>query len=204
MKKKSFLLPVFRKYIPADFEKWMEQLASEGWNIDKLSTFSVFRLTFHKTEPKRYRYVFDMCFNSLKLKDYKQTYEQFGWEYVGRFNANTFLWRKEYTDVRPESFTDYESLTKRNRRVRNAVIAVFIMSAIAILTLLTGIIVCALVDTTEKILPLACVTALVIPLSTYLFRVMHKLNARGAEREGRRKGRGGPRDRGARHRGKTD
>jgi hypothetical protein len=177
MKTKSFWLPAFRMFIPAGFEAWMEQLASEGWNIDKLKTFSVFRMTFRKTEPKRYRYVYDMHFRVRMYKDYMQTYEQFGWEYVGRLNANTFLWRREYTDERPESFTDSESLIKRNMRVRNAVIAVFAMMLVSILAMLTGIAVCALSGETEAILPLACVAALIAPLSLYLYWIIRKISA---------------------------
>ncbi|MDR3209304.1 MAG: DUF2812 domain-containing protein [Oscillospiraceae bacterium] len=106
MNTKSYLLPVFRKFIPADLENWIEKMALEGWNLEKLNTFSVFLLTFKKTEPKQYRYVYDLNILGVgKLKGYKHTYEQFGWEYVGRFNANTYLWRKEYTGERPESFT---------------------------------------------------------------------------------------------------
>jgi len=178
MIKKSYWLPIFRKFIPADLESWIESLASEGWNIDKLGMFSVFRLTFQKTGPKRYRYVFDMNLSaSYRHKEYRQIYEQFGWEYVGRFNANSYLWRKEYTDERPESFTDMESLKNRNKRVRNAVLAAFILMLISIFALTAGIIICALVGKTEKILPLACVIVFVIPLSVYLYWVIRKMNA---------------------------
>lgn len=41
--------------------------------------------------------------------------------------ASCFIWRKEYTDICPESFTDKESTIKRNKRVRNAVIAAFVL-----------------------------------------------------------------------------
>jgi len=178
MIKKFYWLPVFRKFIPADLETWMENLASEGWNIDKLGMFSILRLTFQKTEPKRYRYVFDMNFStSYRHEEYRQTYEQFGWEYVGRFNANTFLWRKEYADERPESFTDIESLKNRNKRVRNSVTAAFILALISVFALAAGIFVCAFVGKIEKIPPLACAFAFAIPLSVYLHRVIRKLNA---------------------------
>lgn len=70
-------------------------------------------------------------------KDYKSTYEQFDWEFVGQM-ASCFLWRKEYTNKRPESFTSIESLEKRNKQVVSAVSVSFIMflllSIIAIAT----------------------------------------------------------------------
>ena len=177
MTTKSFWFPVFRKFIPADFEAWMEKLAYDGWNIDKIDMFSVLRFTFHKAEPKQYRYVFDMKFNTYKHKDYRKTYEQFGWEFVGRFNANTFLWRREYTAERPESFTDRESLIQRNKRVRNAMIGAFVLSLAAILALITGIVLCAVYDKMNKILPLTFVALLVTPLSVYLYWAIRKVNA---------------------------
>lgn len=178
MNTKSFWMPLFTKLIPADFETWAEQLALAGWNIGKLKTFSVFRLTFHKTEPKRFRYVYDLNIPAaLKFNDYKQTYEQFGWEYVGCFNANTYLWRKEYTGERPESFTDIESILNRNKRVRNAVAVVFAFSILVFLAFLAGIIVGAVSRKIEIIPPLACGLALVSLEGAYLFWVIRKINA---------------------------
>ena len=85
-------------------------------------------MTFHKTEPKRYRYVFDL--NAFPRKEYTATYEQFGWEFMGQM-ASCFIWRKEYPGQRPESFTDQDSLTRRNKRVRNAVLACFLVALLA-------------------------------------------------------------------------
>lgn len=41
--------------------------------------------------------------------------------------ASCFLWRKEYSGERPESFTDMQSLKRRNERVRNAVMVSFVL-----------------------------------------------------------------------------
>ncbi|MDR0896249.1 MAG: DUF2812 domain-containing protein [Oscillospiraceae bacterium] len=117
MNKKTVILPAFRHVVPSDFEAMMEKYALEGWNVDVLNPINSMYITFHKTEPKKYRYVFDL--NLRPTKDYRQTYEQFGWALVGNLSS-CFIWRKAYTDVRPESFTDRESLMRRNLRVRNA------------------------------------------------------------------------------------
>lgn len=74
-------------------------------------------MTLRRGEPRRYRYVYDM--QAIPGKDYKATYEQFGWEFVGQM-ASAFIWRKEYTQERSESFSDKESLEKRNWRVMYA------------------------------------------------------------------------------------
>ncbi|MEI6100207.1 MAG: DUF2812 domain-containing protein, partial [Eubacteriales bacterium] len=50
---------------------------------------------------------------------YQQTYEQFGWEFVGQM-ASAFIWRREYEGERPEAFTDSESLEKRTTRTAGA------------------------------------------------------------------------------------
>lgn len=85
-------------------------------------------MTFTKTESKRYRYVFDL--NAFPTKEYKSIYEQLGWVFVGKM-ASFFIWRKEYSSSRPESFTDRESLIKRNQQVINALTACFAVMIIA-------------------------------------------------------------------------
>ncbi|MDR2606590.1 MAG: DUF2812 domain-containing protein [Oscillospiraceae bacterium] len=120
MNKKTILLPVFRYVVPADFEETMERYALDGWTVDKLHRYNSLFITLRKTEPKKYRYVFDL--NIHPTTDYHRIYEQFGWEFVGQMSS-CFIWRKEYADIRPESFTDSDSLVRRNMRVRNAVAA---------------------------------------------------------------------------------
>lgn len=122
MEKKTVWFSMLKKVVPADYEDWLESLALEGWNIEKINQFSSIKIDFVKTEPRKYRYVFDL--NAFPNKDYQNIYTQFGWELVGNM-ASCFIWRKEYTNICPESFIDKESTIKRNKRVRNAVIAAF-------------------------------------------------------------------------------
>ena len=135
MNKKTVWFPAFRKVVPADFEEWLEGLAREGWNVDKLGSFGAFRIKFNGSEPRMYRYVFDL--NVYPKNDYRQTYEQFGWEYVGRMSS-CFVWRKEYADIRPESFTDRESLIQRNKRMKNAYTVILILMLATSVALLAG------------------------------------------------------------------
>ena len=172
MIKKSEWFSIFRKVVPADFEDWLETLASQGWNIDKIGQFSSIKMTFAKTDPKQYRYVFDL--NAFPGKDYINTYEQFGWEFVGQ-TASCFVWRKEYTDSRPESFTDKESLIGRNKRVKNAVSIAFAMLLIGIVASLVGIGVHIYRGNTEKILELSLETLLIAVLAVYLGWVVNKI-----------------------------
>lgn len=172
MMKKSKWFSIFRKVVPADFENWLETLASQGWNIDKIGQFSSIKMTFVKTDPKQYRYVFDL--NAFPGKDYINTYKQFGWEFVGQ-TSSCFVWRKEYTDSRPESFTDKESLIGRNRRVKNAVSIVFVMLLIGIAASLVGIGVHIYRGNAERILELSLGTLLLAVSAAYIGWVVKKI-----------------------------
>ncbi len=122
--KKAIWFSAFKNIVPADYEKWLEDLALQGWHVDRIGQWSSMRMTFKRGKPKQYRYVYDI--QASPKKDYKTAYEQFGWELVGQM-ASVFIWRKEYTKERPESFSDQESLEKRSKRDIAAASVAFIM-----------------------------------------------------------------------------
>lgn len=163
--RKTVWFSMFRRMVPADYEQWLEELAREGWNVEKIGQFGSICMTFRKTEPKQYRYVFDL--NAFPNNDYRSMYEQFGWEYAGRMSS-CFVWRKEYTGERPESFTDKESLVKRNRRVLAAVAVCFAAFVLACLILLAGIGLCLWRGRTEKLWGLGAETLVLGLITVYL------------------------------------
>ena len=173
MNTKSFWFPAFRKVVPAEFEEWLEGLAQEGWNVENLGLFGAFRIKFRKTEPRKYRYVFDL--NVLPKEDYTQTYRQFGWEFAGRM-SNCFVWRKEYAGIRPESFTDNESLVRRNKQLRNIFIAVSVLIFIAIGFLITGGVVMNLYGKSTESLALIPALVFFSAFSVYFRWVIRKIN----------------------------
>lgn len=173
METKTVWLVMLRKVVPAEFEQWMEQMALQGWNVDKLGQFSSLRMRFVKTEPRQYRYVFDM--NAFPNQEYRSTYEQFGWESVGQM-ASCFVWRKAYTDERPESFTDRESLVKRNLRVRNAVALCLALFLLGIAGSLVGIGVSLHAGKTEKLIELLAETAFMLLIAAYLWWVIRQIH----------------------------
>lgn len=129
--KKVFFCSAFKYVVPADYEHWFEELAVTGWHPVKIDQWSSIVMRFEKSEPKKYRYVIDL--QPMLKKDYKQTYEEFGWEYVGQM-ASTHIWRKKYTDERPESFSDVSSREARNKRFIIAIsisFTIFLFGAIA-------------------------------------------------------------------------
>jgi hypothetical protein len=90
-------------------------------------------MTFRKGEPSTYRYVADM---QVKTRpDYYSTYQDAGWEFVGRM-ASLNLWRRAYTGARPDAFTDTPTVRARSNRFFGAVltsIAVLLVGSAALL-----------------------------------------------------------------------
>jgi len=138
MKNKAVYFSAFREgnIVPTNFENWMEKKALQGWHVENIGQWSSLKMDFIQSKPRKYRFVYDV--NSFPNKKYKNMYRQFGWELVGQM-ASAIIWRKEYTDKRPESFSDLESLEKRDKRAVNAVIiSFFLFSAAALGFLITA------------------------------------------------------------------
>lgn len=128
--KKIFLCSVFRKVVPAEYETWFEQLALEGWFPQNIKHTSSFVMSFVKGAPKKYRYVVDV--QAVPKDNYISSYQDFGWEFVGQMSG-IYVWRKEYTDKRPEAFSDNENIKNRNRRFIKAISFSFAIFALAAL-----------------------------------------------------------------------
>lgn len=170
--KKVCWLSAFKNVVPSDYENWLESLALQGWQIDKIGQWSSVYMTFRKGDSKKYRFVYDM--QSAPKKDYKTTYELFGWESVGQM-ASAYIWRKEYASERPESFSDTESLEKRNKRFVGAVSVSFIMFLlIALVTTVLFIVFFNRLDT-EDIVQFILGIILSYIFSVYLGSVMKKI-----------------------------
>ena len=114
----------FRHLVPADYENWLETMAEEGWHINHFRQWSSIFMIMKRGEPKHYRYVYDP--QASPRKDYITTYEQFGWQYLGRM-ASAHFWRMEYIGKRPEAFSDIDSVVARNRRTMMAVSVSFLI-----------------------------------------------------------------------------
>lgn len=169
---KTVWLSAFKTVVPADYENWLEHLASAGWNIDHIGQWSSISMTFYRSKPKKYRYIFDL--QAYPKKDYKSTYEQFGWEFVGQM-ASCYIWRKEYNDKRPEAFTNRESLEKRNKQVVSAVSVSFSMFLLITIILVTSLlIVFSNLSTSDMVQYIIGIT-LSTAFTLYLGYVMRKI-----------------------------
>ena len=51
---KTVWFSAYRWVVPADYEAWLETLAKQGWNLQRIRQWDSIRMTFHKTEPKQY------------------------------------------------------------------------------------------------------------------------------------------------------
>ncbi len=130
--RKLVLFSAFRYLLPSDYENWLERMAAEGWHYNRFRQWSSIVMVFSKAAQKRYRFVYDPQVSPRK--DYIPTYEQFGWEYLGRM-ASAHFWRMEYEGERPEAFSDRESIAKRNRRTIAAVSVSFTIFLVAVLAI---------------------------------------------------------------------
>ncbi len=128
--RKIVLFSAFRYLLPSDYENWLERMAAEGWHINHFRQWNSIVMTFIRGEPKKYRFVYDPQVSPRK--EYIATYEQFGWEYLGRM-ASAHLWRMEYEGERPEAFSDQASTVKRNRSNIAAVSVSFTIFLVTVL-----------------------------------------------------------------------
>jgi hypothetical protein len=140
--RKIVLFSAFHYLLPSAYENWLERMAAEGWHINRFRQWSSIFMIFRKGAPKRYRFVYDPQVSPRK--EYIPTYEQFGWEYLGRM-ASAHFWRMEYEHERPEAFSDHESIVKRNRRTIAAVSVSFLIFFVTALTI--GIVLFFFADT---------------------------------------------------------
>lgn len=158
---------------PADWERFMENMAAEGWNIDRIRQSDSFRMVFHKTQPKKYRYVMDL--NAFPKKGYRELYEDFGWKFMGRM-ASIYVWRREYTGERPEAFTDKASLEKRNANVMNVLRALIILmlAGIAVTTIAYAVFPQSFTDWIDYVAPVAIFAVMAVVLGVFLRKIYKK------------------------------
>jgi len=134
----------YRYPAPADLESWLEERARRGQVLTQVGPWSVFRMTLQDGGPATYRYVVDL--QGRPRPDYIATYQDFGWEHLGR-TSNIHLWRRAYDGARPEAFTDADSLRARSRRFEIPVAVVAALCAVgAVVRVVFGL----AVDATDR------------------------------------------------------
>jgi hypothetical protein len=93
-------------------EHWLEAQEADGWNLERAGGMGIL-FTFRRGERRRMAYRVD--YQTDLRDDYVQLFEDAGWSLVGQ-GSGWYYWRQAYDDVKPEIYTDVESLISRNRR----------------------------------------------------------------------------------------
>ncbi len=170
--KKYFLFSVFRNVVPAEYEEWFEKLALEGWFPQNITHTSSVLMSFAKGAPKKYRYVLDV--QAAPKSDYISTYRDFGWKLAGQMSG-IYVWRKEYSDERPEAFSDKENIKNRNRRFTKAIsfsFAIFLLASLIVtVCLLLNISHLSAPDWVQFIIGLVLSYSITISLATVMYRI---------------------------------
>lgn len=124
--KTAWLVP-FIRFTPARLEAWLEEQAAQGWQPKDLDDMSGIRMRLTQGRLARMRYVVDP--QQRVDADYRATYEDAGWDYVGELSS-LHIWRRPYKGERPEAFTDAGSRRARDLRLAR------VLAALAALVLL--------------------------------------------------------------------
>lgn len=150
---------------PEKMEKWLENLESEGWNLFQVD-FSGIRFKFKKDIPESIRYSVD--YQTEIDDDYISIFQEDGWELSWSGGGGWYLWRKAYTDIRPEMFTDHRSLIDRNNRMTRVLAPLFIMIVVIFILLL--------LLNRRIYTPLIIIYTLIITLYSFIFYQILKFN----------------------------
>jgi len=98
---------------PERIEDYLEEMAAEGWQIDRVA-MSLMWYRFEQSELQRIRFCAD--YQWKPDEEYEIILQDDGWTKVAQ-NSGWLLWKKEYEKVRPQLYTDKQSLIDRNRKI---------------------------------------------------------------------------------------
>jgi len=112
-RKTAWFAPFFHP-TPERLEIWLEAQAAQGWKPGALDDMSAMRLHLNSAPASTVRFVVDP--QQHVDADYRATYEDAGWHYVGELSSLQ-VWSRRYKGARPEAFTDRSSRRARDRRL---------------------------------------------------------------------------------------
>ncbi|MHB1651467.1 MAG: DUF2812 domain-containing protein [Desulfitobacteriaceae bacterium] len=103
-------------YAPDKVEKWLEDMEMEGYNLVRMS-WSGNTFYFIKGESRTIKYCTD--FQNLVNDSYFEIHKSNGWEMIFTSQSPLMkytLWKKEYTDEKPELYSDKSHILKHARK----------------------------------------------------------------------------------------
>ncbi len=96
-------------------EKWLAGMSKEGWHLERIGFFNY---TFREGPPADYAYRFDFKVLSNKdIDDYKDTFADAGWEYVGCFGSWYYFRAEISRDPEMELYSDNRSKMEKYKRL---------------------------------------------------------------------------------------
>ena len=98
---------------PDKLEAWLEHMELSGWHLVNVHWGGV-KFVFEKGESSTISYSLD--YRAQVDEDYVGLLEDTGWELVFK-SGGWFIWRKSYEEIKPELYTDIDSLVERNKRL---------------------------------------------------------------------------------------
>lgn len=125
MSKKEWFVSV-KNLQPSELEYFLEAQAANGYILKKLGELAPFYYEFEEGEKTKTKFVVDK--SALPKDMYVQTLIDKGWELMGTVGP-FYLWRKDYSDKRPDDFTD---ITIRNKTCKILSIGALVITAILV------------------------------------------------------------------------
>ena len=95
-------------------EAWLRQMAQQGWH---LSSVAPLVYTFVRGDPRDEVYRLDYVVSKADYEEYKQLFQDAGWELVGEMMGWQYFRKPASADGPKEIYTDAESKVERYRRV---------------------------------------------------------------------------------------
>jgi hypothetical protein len=103
-------------YAPDKVEEWLEDMEMQGYNLFRMNRFGN-SFYFIKGEPRTIKYCVD--YQNFVNDSYFEIHKTNGWEmiFTNRSTLTKYtLWRKEYTDEKPELYSDKIHILKHARK----------------------------------------------------------------------------------------
>ncbi|MDR6554278.1 DUF2812 domain-containing protein [Paenibacillus qinlingensis] len=99
---------------------WLENMEAQGWHLQRVN-WNGLRFHFKKGAPRKMSYCVDY---QMKVDpNYTSIFEDTGWDRIYS-GAGWYIWRQTYQEVKPEIFTDIDSMIDRNKRLLGVFTAV--------------------------------------------------------------------------------
>lgn len=112
-------------------EVWLRQMAQQGWHLTSVAPLVY---TFVRGDPRDDVYCLDHLVSKVDYEEYKQLFQDAGWELVGEMMGWQYFRKPASADGPNEIYTDAESKVERYRRVL-AYLVIFLPIYVVLLTI---------------------------------------------------------------------